>query len=140
MTGLPTRSAGYLRFLAWVVAVAAVAALLGYLPTRRLGGEAALPALFAGCVIGIAASALGGVPIALAQGKTPAERLPLVLGAMVLRLLAAVVLGAAALLTGRFARSPLLLWIVISYVALLVVDTRYALSAGKNVEMESETR
>jgi hypothetical protein len=134
MTGLPTRSAEYLRFLAWVVAIAAAVALLGYVPTQRLGGDTALPALFAGCVIGLAASAVGGLPIALARGKTPVERLPVVMGSMLLRLVTAVALGAAAALSGRFARSSLLLWIVISYVALLVVDTRYALSAGKNLE------
>jgi hypothetical protein len=127
MTQPPTRAAGYLRFLAWVVAVTAIVALLGVLPTRRLGGDGALPALFAGCVIGILASALGGIPLALAAGKPAAARMPAVLGAMLLRLTAVAAFGAAAVLSGRFARGPLLLWIAISYAALLVVDTRYAL-------------
>jgi hypothetical protein len=127
MTQPPTRAAGYLRFLAWVVAVTAVVALLGVLPTRRLGGSGALPALLAGCTIGIVGSALGGVPLALAAGKPAAARIPAVLGAMLLRLAAVAALGTAAVLSGRFARGPLLLWIAISYAALLVVDTRYAL-------------
>jgi hypothetical protein len=127
MTDSPTRTAGYLRFLAWVVAVSAVVALLGYLPTRRLAGDGALPALLAGCAVGIVASALGGVPIALAKGKPAAARMPAVMAAMLLRLVVAMALGVAAALSGQFARGPLLLWITISYVALLVVDTRYAL-------------
>src|SRR4051812_7881354 len=120
MSGFPTRTAGYLRFLAWVVAVTAVVAALGYLPTRRLGGDAALPTLFVGCVIGVLASALGGVPIALSQGKPPAERLSSVLFAMLLRLAAAVALGSVAALSGRFPLNVLLLWITISYVTLLI--------------------
>ncbi len=137
MSGLPARTAGYLRFLIWVVGFTAVIAVLGYLPTRRLGGDGALPALYAGCVIGILASALGGVPIAMAQGKPPAARLSSALFATLVRLAATAVLGSVAALSGWFARSPLLLWIAISYVALLVVDTRYAVGgqqAGNNVE------
>jgi hypothetical protein len=131
MSGFPTRTAGYLRFLAWVLAVTAAVALLGYLPTRRMAGDGALPALFAGCAIGVLASALGGVPIALSQGKPPAERLSSVLFAMLVRLAAAVALGSLAALSGRFPQNPLLLWITISYVVLLVVDTRYAVVGGK---------
>jgi hypothetical protein len=139
MSGFPTRTAGYLRFLAWVLAVTAVVALIGYLPTRRLAGDGALPALFAGCVIGVLASALGGVPVALSQGKPPAKRLPAVMGAMLLRLAAAVALGSAAALSGRFPQNPLLLWITISYVVLLIVDTRYAVGGqGNNAVKKSE--
>jgi hypothetical protein len=127
MTGPPTRTAGYLRFLAWVVAVAAVVALLGFLPTRRLAGDAALPALLAGCVIGILASALGGVPVALSHGMPATARMPAVMASMLVRLVAAVALGAAAVLSGQFPRGPLLIWVAITYMALLVVDTRYAL-------------
>ena len=35
-------------------------------------------------------------------------------------------LGTAAALSGEFDRAPLLLWIAIGYVALLAVDTQYA--------------
>ena len=132
MTGFPTRTAGYLRFLAWVLAVTVAVALLGVLPTRRMAGDGALPALFAGCVIGVLASALGGVPIALSQGKPPAERLSSVLFAMLVRLAAAVALGSIAALSGRFPQNPLLLWIVISYVVLLIVDTLYAVGGQGN--------
>lgn len=140
MSGFPTRTAGYLRFLAWVLAVTAVVALLGILPTRRMAGDGALPALFAGCVIGVLASALGGVPIALSQGKPPAERVSSVLFAMLVRLAAVVALGSVAALSGRFAQNPLLLWIAISYVALLAVDTRYAVAGQGNNAKNAETK
>jgi hypothetical protein len=139
MTTTPTRTAGYLRFLGWVVAVAVIVALLGYLPARRMGGGEAVTALLAACAIGLVASALSGVPIALAHGKPPAARLPAVLTAMILRLLVAAVLGTAAVLSGEFARSPLLLGIVTVHIALLVVDTRYALQEqGTKVKKDKE--
>jgi hypothetical protein len=129
MTGRSPSAGGYLRFLAWVVAVTAALALVGWVPTRRLGGEDAVPAMLAGCAVGILASALGGVPIALVRGG-PAERMQALLLSMAIRLGAVVILAVAAVLSGWFLRAPLLLWVAISYVVQLVVDTRYALQAS----------
>jgi hypothetical protein len=132
MTGIP----GYLRFLSWVAAVTVLIIAVGYVPTRHLGGPGAVPALLAGCLIGALGSALGGLVIALRRGGTPADRLNSVLMAMLARLAAVFVLGAAAVLSGRFERTALLLWIAISYAALLVVDTMYALREGTNGRRE----
>jgi hypothetical protein len=130
-----TGAAGnYLRFLAWAVAVAVVVALLGWLPTRRLGGDGAVRAMLAGCAVSVVASAVGGVPIALARGKAPAARMQALLMAMGVRFGAVVVLGLAAVLSGLFDRAPLLIWVAVSYAAQLVVDTRYAL-ANDDVEI-----
>jgi len=124
-TGAPPRTAGgYLRFLLQVIALAIALGLLGALPTRRLAGEGALPALVAGCAIGVLASALGAAPVALRLGGAQAA-----LASMALRFAVALGLGLAAALSGLFARGPLLVWVAISYMALLVADTRYALSA-----------
>jgi len=132
-----TGAAGsYLRFLAWAVAVTVVAALLGWLPTRRLGGEGAIPAMLAGCAVSVLASALGGVPIALTRGAgpaAPAARMQALLMAMAVRFGAVAVLALAAALSGLFPRAPLLIWVAVSYAAQLVVDTRYAL-ANDDVE------
>lgn len=131
MTGA---AGGYLRFLMWAVGVTVVAVLLGWLPTRRLGGEEAIPAMLAGCAVSLLASALGGVPIALARraGSTPQARMQSLLMAMGVRFAAVVVLAVAAVLSGLFLRIPLLLWVAISYAVQLVVETRYALA--KDVE------
>jgi hypothetical protein len=48
--------------------------------------------------------------------------------AMVVRLTVVVVLGAAAVFGGEFARAPLLLWIALAYVALLPLEVRLAIS------------
>lgn len=131
MTGT---AGGYLRFLAWAVAVAAAVALLGWLPTRRLGGDGAVRAMLAGCGVSVVASALGGVPIALARGRAPAARLQALLMAMGLRFGVVAVLALATVLSGLFDRAPLLIWVAVSYAAQLVVDTRYAL-ANEDVEI-----
>jgi len=119
-------AAEYLRFLAWSVAIAAALALLGYAPTRRLGGEEALPAMIAGCAIGILASALGAVPVALAR-RPGSRTAPLqgMLASMAARLAAVLILGLAVGLAGWFETRPLLLWIGLGYVAQLALDVRY---------------
>jgi hypothetical protein len=126
MTDARPPAAEYLRFVAWVAGVAVLIALVGVLPTRRLGGEEAIPAMIAGCLIGAVASAVGGIPVARGRKVTdPAGRLSAMMLSMGLRLAVVIGLGAAAL-AGGFERKPLLLWIGISYLALLAVDVRYA--------------
>jgi hypothetical protein len=128
MSDARTPAAEYVRFLAWGLAATALAALLGYVPTRRLGGEEALGAMMAGCAVGWLASALGGIPVLLGRGKVadPTARLQAMLASMGLRFAVVLALGAAAAFSGWFGLKPLLLWIAFSYMALLAVDTWYA--------------
>ena len=135
-----TAAQGYLRFLAWAAGVAVAVGAIGVWPTRRLAGDDGIPALAAGCLIGFLSSALGGLPIALIRDRAPASRLIASMGAMGARLLAVVVLGAAAALSGWFARVPLLLWIAVSYAALLGVDAWYALRSAQDADKTLETR
>jgi phosphoglycerol transferase MdoB-like AlkP superfamily enzyme len=126
---LTEAAGGYLRFLMWAVGVTAVTVLAGWLPTRRLGGEEAIPAMLAGCAVSLLASALGGVPIALARRASAAPaRMQALLMSMALRFGAVVVLALAAVLSGLFHTAPLLLWVAIGYAVQLVVETRYALA------------
>ncbi len=125
MTGT---AGGYLRFLLWAVGVTVAAALVGWLPTRRLGGEEAISAMLAGCAVSLLASALGGVPIALSRGAGQTNRMQALLMAMAVRFAVVVVLALAAVLSGLFHRAPLLIWVAISYAVQLVVETRYALT------------
>ncbi len=132
-----TAAHGYLRFLAWAAAVAVAVGAIGFWPTRRLAGDDGVPALIAGCLIGFLSSALSGLPIALIRNRTPTSRLVASMGAMGARLLAVVVLGAAAVLSGWFASVPLLLWIAVSYAALLGVDAWYALRTAQEANLET---
>jgi hypothetical protein len=119
--------AEYLRFLGWVAGVGVALALLGYAPTRRLGGEGALPAMVAGCVIGAVASAVGALAILGGRRSgSPATPLQGMLISMALRLATVVVLGLSLGLSGWFEPRPLLIWIALGYVAQLALDTRYA--------------
>jgi len=134
-----TAAKGYLRFLAWAAGVAVAVGAIGWWPTRRLAGDDGIPALIAGCLIGLLSSALGGLPIALIRDRAPASRVVASMGSMGVRLLAVVVLGAVAALSGWFARTPLLLWIAVSYAALLGVDARYALRAARDAGMKDKS-
>jgi len=119
----------YARFLATAAGVAAAVGAAGYLPTLRLAGAAAVPALVAGSAVAVAASAAGGVPIALA-GTEPGRRPQAALLATVVRLTTALALALAAVASGRFANRPLAVWTAIGYAAQLAVDSRYAMRAG----------
>jgi len=126
MSASRSPAAEYLQFLVWAVAIGVAAALLGYAPTRRLGGDGALPAMIAGIGIGVIASAVGAVPILLARrsgaGLSPVQGLL----SMAIRLAALVVLGVSAGLSGVFETRPLIVWIALGYAAQLALDVRYA--------------
>jgi hypothetical protein len=124
-----TRSATnlYPRFLGMAVAVIAALCVVGIVPTRRLAGDEGLPGMFAGCAIGFLSAAFAGLMLVTVAGDSPEAKLKRSLLAMVARLAAVVVLGVAAVLSGMFAISPLLLWIAIAYMALLPLEVRLAL-------------
>lgn len=105
-------------------ALAAVGAMLGG-ESGRWPGTAA--GAVAGCAAALAASLAGGLVVALGPSD-PRVAAPRALGATGVRLavLAALVAGAA--LGGGLAVRPLLLWAVLGHLALLAVDTRYALA------------
>jgi len=126
MSASRSPTAEYLRFLMWAVAVGVAAALLGYVPTRRLGGDGALPAMIAGCAIGVIASAVGALPILLARRSGAAPSPVQGLLSTAIRLAALVVLGLSVGLSGWFAARPLIVWIALGYAAQLALDVRYA--------------
>ena len=124
-----TRSATnvYPRFLGMAVAVIAVLCVVGIVPTRRLAGDEGLPGMFAGCAIGFISAAFAGLLLVTVPGDSAQAKLNRSFMAMAARFAAVVVLGAAAVLSGMFAISPLLLWIAIAYMALLPLEVRLAL-------------
>jgi hypothetical protein len=119
-------AAEYRRFLVWAVAVGIAAALLGYAPTRRLGGVEALWAMAAGCAIGVIASAVGALPIAFSRRLGPSVSPLRGILAMGVRVAVVVVLGLSVGLSGWFETRPLLIWIALGYAAQLALDVWYA--------------
>jgi hypothetical protein len=107
--------------------VIAVLCAVGIVPTRRLAGDEGVSGMFVGSGIGFISAAFAGLLIVTVAGDSPEAKLKRSFLAMMARLAAVVVLGAAAVLSGMFAISPLLLWIAIAYMALLPLEVRLAL-------------
>lgn len=128
----------YLRFAALALAVTVALAALGWIPTLRRAGSEALPALLAGCAVSLAAALVGGLVLqradpesrlrgAAARGPEAAQAMVAGLQAMGVRLLVLAALGTAVGLADVVPLEPFLIWMVISYLALLPVETRFAL-------------
>jgi hypothetical protein len=132
MAGWPSPVRLYLRFLLLASATVVGIILLGYFPTVRLGGKASIPAMLAACGVSAVASALGGLPILLMGRRTLDQRAPAVLASMVLRLVVVVAGAIGVSLTGWLDRGVFLIWVAISYLALLVADTGYAVSSVRS--------
>lgn len=131
----------YLKFAGLCVAVTAVLAAIGWIPTTRWAGPEGVPALLVGCGVSLAAALIGGLVIVRGQravereaarrGVAPAgpQALFAALKAMGIRLLLVAGLGVTAALSGAVAVKPFLLWMALSYLALLPGETRFALAA-----------
>ncbi len=130
-----TRSAAsdFAKFLILAVAIVVFVAGVGYVPTKRLAGSDGTLAMAVGCVISLVASALGAVPVVLARrhvgtdSQAAGRRVTAVMMSMAVRFLVVLMLGVAAALSGLFVTAPLLVWLAISYLALLAADTMFAL-------------
>ncbi len=117
----------YARFLGLALVIVAGLCGIGWLPTRRLAGTAAVGAMVAGCAIGLVSAALAGLLLTSVAAETPEARMQRSFLAMLIRLAVVVVLGIAAVFSGEFARSPLLFWMGAAYVALLPLEVRLAI-------------
>jgi len=120
-------SSRYTRFLVQAVALVVVLCAVGWLPTRHLAGPNALPAMMAGCGIGLISAVLAGAVLTVVGADTPEMRMQRGFLAMIVRLAAVIALGIAAALSGEFARAPLLFWMATSYVALLPLEVKLAI-------------
>ncbi|MCP4249480.1 MAG: hypothetical protein GY778_20760 [bacterium] len=127
--------------LAGTTLAVAAAGGLGYYPTVQRAGEEAWVALVAGCVAGLLASWLGIAALVATGFHDPARRINAILTAMATRFVAVLGLGLAAALTGWFALAPLLIWIVISHLVALFVETLWLVNASRSTGMgnDSET-
>jgi len=119
----------YLRFLVLAIAIVLALVALGFQPTRRLAGEVGLPAMVAGCLISLAAALLAGGLLVAAAPTTPHARMQSAFLAMLVRLAVVIALGAAAVFSGVFSRTPLLFWLATSYVVLLPLEVKLAIES-----------
>lgn len=121
------------RFTIALVGVAALLALIGRLPTSRLGGSSGVEAMWMALAIDVVASSLAGLPITFARVHPRKEQLISVsLGSMALRMALVVLLALAFVLAGKVHEKAFLLWVAIGYLVLLPIDTHYALRHSKS--------
>jgi hypothetical protein len=123
------RGVRYARFVGLAATIVIALMAVGFVPTRRLAGVVAVPAMAAGCMISLAGAALAGWLLVAVAGDTPSARLQRAFLAMVVRLAVAIVLGVAAALSGEFAATPLLFWLATTYVVLLPLEVKLAIAS-----------
>jgi hypothetical protein len=117
---------GFPVFALVAVAVALVIALTGgTFALERFGVEVARAWRF-GCTVSLGASLLSGLAVA-AGSRVTGQGVTLALGSMLLRVVVVALAGAAVVLLLELEARSFLLAVAVSYLALLVVDTWYAL-------------
>lgn len=115
------------RLIGAIVGVGLLLAAVGLWPTWRFGGRPAVVAMLAGCGVAMIATLVGGLVLGQAAGKVATERATWAMAAMVVRFLAALFVGGLIAFAGWFESGPFLLWLAIGYVALLAVETTFAI-------------
>jgi hypothetical protein len=123
-----SRGGRYIRFLGLALTAVLALVIVGFLPTRRLAGEAGIPAMVAGCLISLAAAALAAWLLVAMPASTPIARMQRASLAMTVRLVVVAVVGGAVVFGGELARMPLLFWLAVSYVVLLPFEIRLAIA------------
>lgn len=116
----------YRRFARHAAFVLLALALLGFLPTRRLAGDAGLAAMAWAFFADLAASIAGTLPIWWTRHLHPSKNIGAQLGAMGLRLAVVLVLGLAIALGGLVPIPAFLVWLAIGHAGLLIADTLFA--------------
>jgi hypothetical protein len=128
--GRPGGGRQYALFLALLVACTAGLILVGWAPTRRLGGEPAVGAMVLACLLCCVGSVVGSLPLVLSRffggpaGATPVG----FLASLAVRFSWVVGSAAVVALAGWAEPRPFLIWVGVSYLAFLVVDVWYALA------------
>ncbi len=124
-----SRSGRYVRFIALAAALVAGLIAIGWLPTRRLSGDAGVIAMVAGCAISLLSAAVAGCVLVAMSADNPSAKMQRAGLATAVRLAIVVLLGAAAALSGELERMPLLFWLATAYVVLLPLEVKLAIAA-----------
>lgn len=118
----------YMTFVGVALLTGAIVAAAGYSPTKRLSTGEGVGSMVAGCGISWIASCVGAVPLAWAiAGRGSADRVTSILMATGVRFLVVLFLVVPAVFSGWFERTVLVLWVAISYLVMLGVDTLLAI-------------
>ena len=111
---------------------------IGYLPTRNLAGTPGLAAMLTGICVALVSAAAGMTPTILAMHASAIERQKSLMMGMGLRFLVILMLTVATVFSGFLPRTPLVVWIVIAYLVLLLVDTWAMVGLLKRLEKTAQ--
>lgn len=113
------------------LAIVMLVAAAGYVPTRRLAGDAGPTALWVGCAVGLLANWIGLVVLGVTDSGKPRDLLQAVLLSTGIRFLAVLGLALIVALSGWVSPAPLLIWTAVSYVIALGVETVWLVRWGR---------
>ena len=114
-------------------ASAAGVACLGYWPTVRFAGEDTVGSMLVGCGVSWLASCIGAIPLARALSERSALTVSAILASTAIRFVTVLLLVAPLALSGWVDRVVLVLWVAVSYMVLLMVDTAFAVHGIKRL-------
>lgn len=125
----PTNEAflrSFIRFASVALGSTLAIAGLGFVPTNRLAGVDGIVPMSVGCAVSWVASCAAAAPLALARSQGQAQLASAVLLSTAIRFVVALVLVVPLALCGWFDRTVFVVWVAISYLLLLLVDTVFA--------------
>ncbi len=114
-----------------------IAAAVGYVPTSRMSGGEGVTAMLVGCGVGLVSNWIGLAATAGSFRGDPTRRPLAVLLGTAIRFLAVLSLAVAGALSGMFSATPLFVWIAISYLTVLFVDTVWLVQQSSRSEAET---
>ena len=130
---MPIKSFGheYARLAFTSGLCAACLAIAGYFPTRALAADGGLIGMGLGIGVSLLAALVGAIPICMAASQSPTKGPTAVLAGTAVRFI--LVLGAVVPISfsGLVHRKAFIVWVVISYLVLLMLDTLMAVSSLK---------
>jgi hypothetical protein len=133
MSAFKAGAAGaYLCFVVLACAFALAVVLAGQAVALERGGQEAARAWRLGAGVSLVSSLIAGLLVAV-SGRLKVQGVTMALGSMLLRLVILGMLGTAAVVMLSLEVRSFLLAVAVSYLALLVVDTGYALYASARV-------
>ena len=98
--------------------------LMGLWPTQRLAGSAGVMAMLAGCAVSWLASCIGAIPVArVASGRAAGQMAQSILASTAIRFVVVLFLVVPVALSGVVNRNVFVIWVGVSYLALLLADT-----------------
>ena len=126
MIAVPARSPFWVRFVQPALAGLAslvVVGIVGGMITFRLAGSGGLTAMFAAAGGVLICNWIGLLPPLLGHGQPPQQQFTMMMLGMAIRFLGVLLLVVPVALLDWFERTPFLLWVAISYLAMLGGET-----------------